>query len=152
MNAMRRHVPHEILCAEAPSGERAHLVLFANLRWLPLETAYAQEIGGERRSGLRVGQVGMLQSHACGSATILRLFEQAWQRLRRFGLDVVYIAVDPDDVSFYGRFLFEPTGWDRRCWEFADYAPVEVLRLDVRTTPQRMTDALRRRFTEGDPS
>lgn len=143
---MRAEVLRKTLCVGGPNGKRAHLTIFFNRRWLPLETAYPQEIALERDRGLRLGQVALLESDGCGPAIILRLFQQAWQRIRALGLEVVYVAVAPGDAAFYRRFLFELAGWDRRPWGFADYACVEVMRLDVRTAYLRAGKRVRRRF------
>ena len=147
--ATRAEALREVICVHGRGSAAAHLVLFANRRWLPLESAYPQEVAAERDRGLRLGQVGLLDSNAAGPALILRLFVKAWRRFQAFDLDIVYAAVAPDDVSFYLRILFEGAGWGRRPWDFADYAPVEVVRLDVEKAYLRAGGALRRRFIEG---
>jgi len=144
---MRAEVLREIVCTEGSQGRRAHLVLFANRRWLPLETAYPLQIREERDRGIRQGQVAMLESNG-GPGTILRLFHAAWERFQDLKLDAVYVAVDPDDAAFYERFLFEGTGWGPAAWDFADYATVEVLRLDVLSVVSRARGTVRRRFIE----
>lgn len=143
----RAEVLRETICVRGRDGAAAHLVLFANRRWLPLETAYPQEVAAERRRGLRLGQVCMLECDG-GPGAVLRLFRKAWRRIQGHRLDIVYVAVDPGDADFYRRILFEPAGWDHRAWDFADYALVEVLRLDVRKAYVRAAGALRRRFFE----
>lgn len=144
---MRAPVRREIICCRSETGG-AHLVLFANESWLPLESAFPAEVAAEREKGLRLGQVGLFAGNAAGAALILRLFARAWRRFLALELDVVLAAVDPGDASLYRRLLFESAGWGRRSWDFADYAAVEVLRLDVQTVAPRMTSALRRRFTK----
>ena len=145
----RAEVLREVICVHGCEGAAAHLALFANRRWLPIETAYPLEVAAERGRGLRLGQVGMLDSNGANPALILRLFVKAWRRFQALDLDIVYAAVAPDDVSFYLRILFELAGWDRRPWDFADYAPVEVVRLDVQKAYLHAGGTLRRRFIEG---
>ena len=142
---MRAPVLREIVCVEAPGGGRAHLVLFANERYLPLESAYPEQVRAERGKGLRLGQVALLESDGSASA-IIRLVAAAWRRFRALELDIIYIVVDADDVALYTRLLFEKTPWGQAKWDFADYATVEVMRLNVSSAEARATDSFRRRF------
>ena len=144
---MRALVLREIVSVERPGGV-AQCVLLANERWLPVDSA-SNDARRDRAAGLRVGQVALLES-AGGAGAVLALFRKLRARFAAFGLDVVYVAVDPDDSALYGRMLFEPTGSECRGWDFADYAPVTVMRLDLRDVRSRMTPALKRRF--GDSS
>jgi len=144
----RAAVLREVICVETPGGRSAHLVLFANERWLPLESAYPEEVRRERERGLRLAQVALLEG-AGSTAAILRLFQAAWARILDLELDVVYAAVDEDDVPLYARLLFERTNWGNARWDFADYAEVEVLRLDVTTVRERAGRALAARFLRG---
>ena len=141
----RATVLREIICVEAPGGRSAHLVLFANEHWLPLESAYPEQVRRDREKGLRLGQVALLEGAGSTSA-ILRLFEAAWRRFRDLELDIIYIVVDADDAALYARLLFERTDWGKTQWDFADYATVDVLRLDMSSVEARATGALRQRF------
>jgi hypothetical protein len=137
----RAEVLREIICARTPDGS-AHLVLFANRHWLPIYSAYPMA-RAEMLDGKRVGQVALLEGHGSPSA-LLKLFRLAARRFSELGLDVVFVAVAPDDVEFYKRLLFQPTGWTCQGWDFADYALVEVMRLDLPEARGKLAGALRR--------
>lgn len=145
---MRAVVLREVICIKASGGHSAHLVLFANERWLPLESAYPEQVRAERDKGLRLGQVALLEGDG-NACAILRLFRAAWRRFRDLRLDVVYAAVASDDVALYTRLLFEKAPWGQAKWDFADYASVEVMRLEVSSAVARATGAFRRRFMGG---
>ena len=144
----RAKVQREILCVAGPNGTRAHALLIANERWLPIETIpyFHYYIEWMRHAELRVGMVCMLESNA-GPGPLLRLFRKAWDRFEFYGLDYVFAALDPGNAHLYQRMQFEQVGRIQQ-WPWADSAEVRVLRLNVAEARATATGALRRRFLE----
>jgi len=127
---MRRKVLRETVCVVDPKrGPIAHAVLVYNEHYLPLESMYCLDIELRRRRGVKMGQVMLLDAE--GTKAMFEIIKKLWKRIQELGLQEVFIAIDPDDVPKYERLKFEKIDWPMRYWDFADYAPVAVMVLNV---------------------
>lgn len=107
----RARVLRETVCVKHGDAS-AHATLVYNEKFLPLESAYRDEIQERRGQGKKLGQVILLQSNEKGTFVIVKLIRALWRRIRDLSLDEVYIAIDPSEKEKYERMMFRPVGWE----------------------------------------
>lgn len=127
---MRHKVLRETLCVHNSKQDAiAYATLIYNEHYLPLESSYPLDIEKKRREGIRMGQVILLRSKGVGG--IFKIVKELWKRIRELGLQEVFIAIDPEDIPKYKQLNFVEVGYPIRYWDFADFAPVAIMVLDV---------------------
>ena len=102
---------------------------------LPLDTVYSAELGGIRKCGRRLMEIGLFadrRDHVQRSARgLLELMRFMFFFARHNGVDDVVIGIHPNHAAFYQRmFAFERLGESRR-YPAVNNAAVTLLRVDM---------------------
>lgn len=119
---------------------------------LPMEDAYAYEVGERRAQGRKVAEVSCLADASFGKSNmlsvVLKLMSHMAQFARHNGVDDLLIAVHPHHVGFYERFIgFEVIGEETNYSAVCDN-PAVPLALDLRMMPVNHPKAYHRFFGE----